>query len=71
VIVVLGLLAVGYLALVIRYRIQRRKYLRRKRELAARRAARERSPDPPLSEESTQRFAAFVDEELQKRERKE
>ena len=70
VIVVLGLRAVGYLALVIRYRIQRRKYLRRKRELAARRAARERSPDPPLSAESTQRFAAFVDEELQKRERK-
>lgn len=70
-IVVLAILAIGYLTLVLRYRAQRRKYLRRKRELAARRAARERSTDPPLSVESTRRLAVFVDEELQKREHKE
>ena len=70
-IVVLAILAIGYLTLVLRYRAQRRKYLRRKRELAARRAARERSADPPLSVESTRRLAVFVDEEMQKRERKE
>ena len=70
-IVVLAILAIGYLTLVLRYRAQRRKYLRRKRELAARRAARERSADPPLSVESTRRLAVFVDEELQKREHKE
>ena len=66
-IVVLLILAVGYLTLVLRYRAQRRKYLRRKRELAARRAARERSIDATLSPESTQRFATFVDEELERR----
>ena len=66
-IVVLLLIAIGYLTLVLRYRAQRRKYLRRKRELAARRAARERSIDATLSDESTQRFAAFVDEELERR----
>ncbi len=70
-IVVLAILAIGYLTMVLRYRAQRRKYLRRKRELAARRAARERSADPPLSVESTRRLAVFVDEELQKREHKE
>ncbi len=70
-IVVLAILAIGYLTLVLRYRAQRRKYLRRKRELAARRAARERSADPPLSVESTRRLAVFVDEELQKREHRE
>ena len=70
-IVVLAILAIGYLTLVLRYRAQRRKYLRRKRELAARRAARERSADPPLSVESTRRLAVFVDEEMQKREHKE
>ena len=70
-IVVLAILAIGYLTLVLRYRAQRRKYLRRKREQAARRAARERSADPPLSVESTRRLAVFVDEELQKREHKE
>ena len=70
-IVVLAILAIAYLTLVLRYRAQRRKYLRRKRELAARRAARERSADPPLSVESTRRLAVFVDEEMQKRERKE
>ena len=70
-IVVLAILAIGYLTLVLRYRAQRRKYLRRKRELSARRAARERSADPPLSVESTRRLAVFVDEELQKREHKE
>ncbi len=70
-IVVLAVLAIGYLTLVLRYRAQRRKYLRRKRELAARRAARERSADPPLSVESTRRLAVFVDEEMQKREHKE
>ena len=70
-IVVLAILAIGYLTLVLRYRAQRRKYLRRKRELASRRAARERSADPPLSVESTRRLAVFVDEELQKREHKE
>ena len=70
-IVALAILAIGYLTLVLRYRAQRRKYLRRKRELAARRAARERSADPPLSVESTRRLAVFVDEELQKREHKE
>ena len=63
------LLAGGYLVLVLRYRAQRRKYLRRKRELAARRAARERSADPPLPVESTQRFAAYIDEEMEKRKR--
>ena len=65
-IVFVAVIAVGYLTLVIRYRIQRRKYLRRKRELAARRAARERAADPPLPEESTRRLNAFVDEEIQK-----
>ncbi len=70
-IVVLAILAIGYLTLVLRYRAQRRKYLRRKREQAARRAARERSADPPLSVESTRRLAVFVDEEMQKREHKE
>ena len=70
-IVVLAILAIAYLTLVLRYRAQRRKYLRRKRELAARRAARERSADPPLSVESTRRLAVFVDEEMQKREHKE
>ena len=63
------LLAGGYLILVLRYRAQRRKYLRRKRELAARRAARERSADPPLPVESTQRFAAYIDEEMEKKKR--
>ena len=62
-----AVLAIGYLTLVIRYRIQRRKYLRRKRELAARRAARARAADPPLPEESTRRFAAYIDEEMEKR----
>jgi D-alanyl-D-alanine carboxypeptidase (penicillin-binding protein 5/6) len=66
-IVLMGLLAVGYLTLVLRYRAQRRKYLRRKRELAARRAA--RRSDPPLSEETTQRLNAIVDEEMQKKNR--
>ena len=66
-IVLLLVLAVGYLTLVLRYRAQRRRYLRRKRELAARRAARERGIDATLSPESTQRFATFVDEELEKR----
>lgn len=66
-IAVLAVLIVGYFALVIRYRIQRRRYLRRKRELAARRAARERSADPPLPAEATQRYAAIVDEELKKK----
>lgn len=69
-VVVLAILVVGYLTLVLRYRAQRRKYLRRKRELAARRAARERSADPLMSAESTQRFAAFVDEELQSKDKK-
>ena len=69
--VFVALLGCGYFVLVLRYRAQRRKYLRRKRELAARRAARERSADPPLSVESTRRLAVFVDEEMQKRERKE
>ena len=64
------LLAGGYFVLVLRYRAQRRKYLRRKRELAARRAARERSADPPLPVESTQRFAAYIDEEMEKRKKK-
>ena len=63
--VLLFVLAVSYLTLVLRYRAQRRKYLRRKRELAARRAA--RRVDPPLPEESTRRLNAFVDEEMQKR----
>ena len=66
-IVVLGLLAILYLTLVLRYRAQRKKYLRHKRELAARRAARERRADPLLSQESTQRLEAFVDQEMQKR----
>ncbi len=66
-IVLLLVLAVGYLTLVLRYRAQRRRDLRRKRELAARRAARERGIDATLSPESTQRFATFVDEELEKR----
>ena len=66
-IAVLAVLIVGYFTLVIRYRIQRRRYLRRKRELAARRAARERSADPPLPPEATQRYAAVVDEELKKK----
>ena len=70
-IVVLAILAIAYLTLVLRYRAQRRKYLRRKRELAARRAARERSADPPLSVESTRRLAVFVDEEMHKREHRE
>ena len=67
-IVLVVVLAAGYLTLVIRYRMQRRKYLRRKREAAARRAARERDRlyDPPLSVEATQRFATFVDEELER-----
>ena len=64
------LLAGGYLVLVLRYRAQRRKYLRRKRELAARRAARECSADPPLPVESTQRFAAYIDEEMEKKKRR-
>lgn len=68
--VFVALLAGGYLILVLRYRAQRRKYLRRKRELAARRAARERSADPPLPVESTQRFAAYIDEEMEKKKRK-
>ena len=68
-IAVLLVLAVTYLTLVLRYRAQRRKYLRRKRELAARRAA--RSVDPPLPEENTRRLNAFVDEELQKKNRSE
>jgi len=67
--VFVALLAGGYLILVLRYRAQRRKYLRRKRELAARRAARERSADPPLPVESTQRFAAYIDEEMEKKKR--
>ncbi|MBR2583046.1 MAG: D-alanyl-D-alanine carboxypeptidase [Oscillospiraceae bacterium] len=66
-IMLLLVLAVGYLTLVLRYRAQRRRYLRRKHELAARRAARERGIDATLSPESTQRFATFVDEELEKR----
>ncbi len=66
-IVLVAVLAAGYLALVLRYRAQRRKYLRRKRELAARRAARERGIDPPLSAEATQRLNAFVDEEIRRR----
>ncbi len=70
-IVLLLVIAIGYLALVLRYRAQRRRYLRRKRELAARRAARARSIDATLSEESTRRFASIVDEELQRREKKE
>jgi D-alanyl-D-alanine carboxypeptidase (penicillin-binding protein 5/6) len=70
-IVGLLILAIGYLTLVLRYRAQRRKYLRRKRELAARRAARERSADPPLSAESTRRLAVIVDEELEKRGKRE
>ena len=69
-IAVLAVLAIVYLAMVLRYRAQRRKYLRRKREQAARRAARERSADPPLSKESTQRLTTFVDEELQRRKQK-
>lgn len=68
-VVVLALLAIGYFTMVLRYRAQRRKYLRRKRELAARRAARERSADPPLPVESTQRFAAYIDEEMGKKNR--
>ena len=68
---VIGTLLSGDYRMLLRYRAQRRKYLRRKRELAARRAARERSVDPPLSVESTRRLADFVDEELQKREHKE
>ena len=72
-IIVVVVIAGGYLTLVIRYRIQRRRYLRRKREAAARRAARERARDydPPLSVESTQRFAAIIDEELESRRKKE
>lgn len=66
-IVVLSVLIVGYLVLVLRYRAQRRKYLRRKREIAARRAARERGADMPLPPESTERFAAYIDEELEKK----
>ena len=69
-IVALAVLAIGYLTMVLRYRAQRRKYLRRKREQAARRAARERRADPPLSIESTQRVAAVVDEELQRSKQK-
>ena len=68
--VLLAIIVIGYLTLVLRYRAQRRKYLRRKREMAARRAARERSVDPPLPPEATQRFAAFVDEEMQKRDKR-
>ena len=34
------------------------------------RAARERSADPPLPVESTQRFAAYIDEEMEKRKKK-
>ena len=68
-VVVLAILVVGYLTLVLRYRAQRRKYLRRKRELAARRAAREKSAEPLMSAESTQRFAAFVDKELQSKDK--
>ena len=69
-IVLVAMIAVGYLTLVIRYRIQRRKYLRRKREAAARRAARARNYDPPLSVEATQRVAAVVDEEIARRRKK-
>ncbi len=71
-IIVVAVIVIGYLTLVIRYRIQRRRYLRRKREAAARRAARERARDydPPLSVESTQRFAAIIDEELENRRKK-
>lgn len=65
--VVLGILFVGYTVLVIRYRAQRRRYLRRKRELAARRAARARNEDPPLPLESTRRFNAIIDEEMEKK----
>ena len=68
--VFVALLGCGYFVLVLRYRAQRRKYLRRKRELAARRAARERNADPPLPVESTQRFAAYIDEEMEKKKRK-
>ena len=70
-IALVAVLAIGYLTLVIRYRVQRRKYLRRKRELAARRAARESARDIPLPEESTRRLNAFVDEEMQKKNRSE
>ena len=69
-IVLLLVIAIGYLTLVLRYRAQRRKYLRRKREMAARRAARERSAASTLSAESTQRLTAIVDEELHRREQK-
>ena len=69
-IVLLLVIAIGYLTLVLRYRAQRRKYLRRKREMAARRAARERSAASTLSAESTQRLTAIVDEELHIREQK-
>lgn len=70
VIVVLAVFAILYLTMVLRYRAQRRKYLRRKREQAARRAARERGADPLLSIESTQRVAAIVDEELRRNKQK-
>ncbi|MBR0207988.1 MAG: D-alanyl-D-alanine carboxypeptidase [Oscillospiraceae bacterium] len=69
-IVLLLVLAIGYLTMVLRYRAQRRKYLRRKRELAARRAARERGIDVTLSPESSQRLAVIVDEEIQRRNQK-
>ena len=69
-IALLLVLSILYLVMVLRYRAQRRKYLRRKRELAARRAARARAVDATLSDESTQRFAAFVDEELERRQKK-
>ena len=65
--VVLLVFAFVYLILVLRYRAQRRKYLRRKRELAARRAARSRGIDATLSDEDARRFADAVDEELQRR----
>ena len=65
--VVLLAFAFVYLILVLRYRAQRRKYLRRKRELAARRAARSRGIDATLSDEDARRFADAVDEELQRR----
>lgn len=70
-IALLAVLIVGYLVLVLRYRAQRRKYLRRKREIAARRAARADSADIQLPIESTQRFAALVDEEVEKRSKRE
>ncbi len=67
---VLLVFAFVYLVLVLRYRAQRRKYLRRKRELAARRAARSRGIDATLSDESARRFADAVDEEMRRRQQK-